>query len=154
MNRATLLGYLGSTPECRTTTSGTLVANLRVATTERWKDASGEAKEKTEWHSITAFGKLAENCQRYLDKGSQVLVEGRLETSSYDDKEGVKRYSTKIIASTVQFLGRPSKAEDEGDSEKANTDSASADADTNTRAKASGNARDTSLPLHTDEIPF
>jgi len=102
LNRVIVLGNLGSTPELKNA-SGTPVTNLSVATTDRWvKD--GEKKEATEWHRVSVFGKSAENCAKYLQKGQQVLVEGRLQTRSYE-VEGVKKFSTEIVASNVQFLG-------------------------------------------------
>ena len=106
INKVIIIGRLGNDPEVRYTPSGSPVAKFSVATSEEWKDKnSGEKKERTEWHRITAWGKLGEICGEYLSKGRQVYVEGRLQTSSYDDKEGVKRYSTEIVASDVQFLG-------------------------------------------------
>jgi single-strand DNA-binding protein len=116
INKVIIIGRLGNDPEVRYTPSGAAVTKFSVATSEEWKDKnSGEKKERTEWHRITAWGKLGELCGEYLAKGRQVYVEGRLQTSSYEDKEGVKRYSTEIVASDVQFLspreagsGRPS----------------------------------------------
>jgi single-strand DNA-binding protein len=106
INKVIIIGRLGNDPEVRYTPSGAAVAKFSVATSEEWKDkTTGEKKERTEWHRITAWGKLGEICGEYLSKGRQVYVEGRLQTSSYDDKEGVKRYSTEIVASDVQFLG-------------------------------------------------
>jgi single-strand DNA-binding protein len=106
INKVIIVGRLGNDPEVRYTPSGSAVAKFSVATSEEWKDkTTGEKKERTEWHRITAWGKLGEICGEYLSKGRQVYVEGRLQTSSYDDKEGVKRYSTEIVASDVQFLG-------------------------------------------------
>jgi single-strand DNA-binding protein len=106
INKVIIIGRLGNDPEVRYTPSGAAVAKFSVATSEEWKDKnSGEKKERTEWHRVTAWGKLGEICGEYLAKGRQVYVEGRLQTSSYDDKDGVKRYSTEIVASDVQFLG-------------------------------------------------
>jgi single-strand DNA-binding protein len=106
INKVIIIGRLGNDPEVRYTPSGSAVARFSVATSEEWKDkVSGEKKERTEWHRVTAWGKLGEICGEYLAKGRQVYVEGRLQTSSYDDKDGVKRYSTEIVASDVQFLG-------------------------------------------------
>ena len=112
VNKAIILGRLGKDPEVRYTGSGGAVANLSVATSEAWNDkASGERKERTEWHKIVVFGKMAENCGKYLQKGRQVYVEGRIQTSEYE-KDGEKRYSTDIVANSVQFIG--SKSEDSG----------------------------------------
>jgi single-strand DNA-binding protein len=106
INKVIIVGRLGNDPEVRYTPSGAAVANFSVATSEEWKDKNtGEKKERTEWHRIVAWNKLGELCGEYLSKGRQVYVEGRLQTRSYDDKEGVKRYTTEIVASDVQFLG-------------------------------------------------
>ena len=105
INKAILIGRLGRDPEVRYTPDGTAVANLSIATSEEWKDkATGEKKERTEWHRIVAFRKLGELCGEYLSKGRQVYVEGRLQTRSWE-KDGITRYTTEIVASDVQFLG-------------------------------------------------
>lgn len=104
INKAILIGNLGADPDMRYTGSGQGVCELRIATTEKWtKD--GQANEKTEWHRVVVWGKTAEACAKYLAKGRQVYVEGRIQTRSYDDREGQKRYITEIVASDVQFLG-------------------------------------------------
>jgi len=106
INKAILVGRLGSDPEVRYTPSGVAVANFNIATSEEWKDKdSGEKKERTEWHRIVAWSKLGEICGEYLSKGRQVYVEGRIQTRSWEDRDGNKRYTTEIIASDVQFLG-------------------------------------------------
>jgi single-strand DNA-binding protein len=105
VNKAILIGNLGADPEVRFTSGGSTVTNFRIATSERWKDKSGQQQEKTEWHRIVAFGRLAEVCRDYLTKGKQVYVEGRIQTDSWQDKSGEVRYTTKIIASMVRFLG-------------------------------------------------
>jgi len=106
INKVILIGNLGRDPEVRYTPDGTAVTNFSIATSLEWNDKnSGEKKEKTEWHRIVTFRKLAEICGQYLSKGRQVYVEGRLQTRSWDDKEGVKRYMTEVVADTVQFLG-------------------------------------------------
>ena len=105
MKRVIVLGRLGNDPELKYTNSGTAVCNLSVATSEKWTDKSGEKQEKTEWHRVVVWKKQAENCNQYLAKGRQVLVEGKLETRSWDDKDGNKRYTTEITASNVQFIG-------------------------------------------------
>jgi len=106
INKVILIGRLGNDPEIRYTPSGAAVANFSIATSEEWKDKdSGEKKERTEWHRIVAWRKLGEICGEYLSKGKQVYVEGRLQTRSWDDKDGNKRYTTEIVASDVQFLG-------------------------------------------------
>jgi len=106
VNKAILIGRLGSDPEVRYTPSGDAVANFNIATSEEWKDAkSGEKKERTEWHRIVAWRRLGEICGEYHSKGRQVYVEGRIQTNTWEDKEGNKRYTTEIVANTVQFLG-------------------------------------------------
>ena len=106
VNKVILVGNLGADPETKYLPSGDAVANIRLATTDRWKDkASGEMKEATEWHRIAFFGRLAEIAGEYLKKGSQVYVEGRLRTRKWQDKEGQDRYTTEIVADTMQMLG-------------------------------------------------
>ena len=105
INKVILVGRLGSDPEVRYTPDGTAVANFSVATSDEWSDkATGEKKERTEWHRIVAWRKLGEICGEYLSKGRQVYVEGKLQTRSWE-KDGITRYSTEIVASDVQFLG-------------------------------------------------
>jgi single-strand DNA-binding protein len=107
VNKVIIVGNLGADPETRYTPSGDAVTNIRVATTDRWKDkASGEMKEATEWHRVAFFGKLAEIAGQYLKKGSQVYIEGSLRTRKWQDKEGQDRYSTDIRADVMQMLGR------------------------------------------------
>lgn len=103
-NKATIVGNLGADPDVRYTDSGTAVCNLSVATNRKWKSKSGQMQEEVNWHRVTVFGKTAENCGTYLSKGRQVLVEGRIKYGEYTDKEGVKKYTTEIVAQTVQFL--------------------------------------------------
>ncbi len=106
VNKVIIVGNLGRDPETRYMTSGDAVTNIAVATTESWKDKNtGEKKELTEWHRITFYRKLAEIAGQYLKKGSQVYVEGRLQTRKWTDKDGVEKYTTEIIADTMQMLG-------------------------------------------------
>jgi single-strand DNA-binding protein len=105
VNKVILIGRLGNNPEIRYTNTGTAVANFNLATSENWNDKSGQRQERTEWHRVVVWGKLAELCEKYLAKGRQCFVEGRLQTRSWDDKDGNKKYTTEIVASTVQFLG-------------------------------------------------
>src|SRR5256885_7713286 len=106
VNKVILVGNLGADPETKYLPSGDAVTNIRLATTDRWKDkASGEMKEATEWHRIAFFGRLAEIAGEYLKKGSQVYVEGRIRTRKWQDKEGQDRYSTEIVADTMQMPG-------------------------------------------------
>ena len=109
VNKVILVGNLGADPEVRYAPSGTAVANFSLATTDQWTNKEGGKEEKTEWHRIVAFGRLGEICGEYLHKGKQVYVEGRLQTRSWEDKEGVKRYTTEIVANTMQMLGPKGK---------------------------------------------
>jgi single-strand DNA-binding protein len=106
VNKVIIIGNLGADPETRAMPSGTTVANLRIATTENWKDRqSGEQQERTEWHRVALFGRLAEVAAEYLRKGSQVYIEGSLRTRKWTDKQGTERYSTEIVANDMQMLG-------------------------------------------------
>jgi len=110
VNHVILVGNVGKDPELRYTPSGTAIASLSIATSESWKDKqTGEKQERTEWHRVEAFGKMAEIIGEYVKKGSQVYIEGKLRTDEYE-KDGIKRYSTKIIADQMQMLG--SKSDD------------------------------------------
>lgn len=109
VNKVILVGNLGADPEVRYAPSGTAVANFSLATTDQWTNKEGGKEEKTEWHRIVAFGRLGEICGEYLHKGKQVYVEGRLQTRSWEDREGVKRYTTEIVANTMQMLGPKGK---------------------------------------------
>jgi single-strand DNA-binding protein len=110
INKVILIGNLGGAPELRYTPSGRAVASFRIATTEQWTGKDGEKEARTEWHRIVAWGRLGEICGEYLKKGSQVYIEGKLQTRSWDDKEGNKRYTTEIVAYTMQMLGPAGKA--------------------------------------------
>jgi single-strand DNA-binding protein len=110
VNKAIIVGNLGSDPELRHTQGGTPVANFRVATNEVYKNRDGERTERTEWHRVVAFGRLAEICGQYLKKGKQVYLEGRIQTRDWDDKDGNKRYTTEIVASQMVMLGRAGDA--------------------------------------------
>ena len=108
INKAILIGNLGADPETRSMPSGGAVTNLRIATAESWKDKQSGAKtEKTEWHNVVCFGRLAEIAAEYLSKGRQVYIEGRLQTRKWQDREGSDRYTTEIVASELQMLGGP-----------------------------------------------
>lgn len=104
VNKVILIGNLGADPELKYTPSQRPLCNLRIATTEVYKDKSGQRQEKTEWHRVTVWGEQAENCNKYLSKGRSVYVEGRLQTRSYD-KDGQKHYATDVVADRVVFLG-------------------------------------------------
>ncbi|MEW6657394.1 MAG: single-stranded DNA-binding protein [Thermodesulfobacteriota bacterium] len=104
INKVILVGNLGADPEIRYTAGGTAVAKFSLATSEKFKDGQGNPQERTSWHRVTAWGKLAEICGQYLTKGKQVYIEGKLQYGSYE-KDGVKHYTTDIIANTMQMLG-------------------------------------------------
>jgi single-strand DNA-binding protein len=104
VNKALLIGRLGADPEVRYTPDGTMVVNFRLATDLQWKDKNGERIQRTEWHRIVAYGKLAEICSNYLSKGKLIFIEGRIQTRSWEDKDGVKRSTTEIVASNMQML--------------------------------------------------
>jgi len=105
VNKVILIGNLGRDPETRYMPDGGAITNISVATTETWKDKAGEKQEKTEWHRVAFFGKLAEIAGEYLKKGSQVYVEGRLQTRKWQDKDGADKYTTEIVANAMQMLG-------------------------------------------------
>src|SRR5271170_5400855 len=106
INKVILVGHLGADPETRAMPSGMTVANIRIATSESWRDKqSGEQQERTEWHNVALFGRIGEVAAEYLRKGSQVYIEGRLRTRKWQDKQGNDRYTTEIIADNMQMLG-------------------------------------------------
>lgn len=114
INKVVLVGHLGARPECRRTVDGSAVTTLRLATTESWKDrATGQPQERTEWHRVKLFGALAETADRYLDKGSQIFVEGSLRTEKYTDRSGIERWSTEIITSELLMLGKANRADEQ-----------------------------------------
>lgn len=117
VNKVTILGRLGQDPELKYTPSGAAVCNFSLATSESWKDKAGQKQEKTEWHRVTVWGKLAELCNQYLAKGRQAYVEGSLQTRSWDDKDGKKCYMTEINAKTVQFIGGASAGQSQASGE-------------------------------------
>jgi single-strand DNA-binding protein len=106
INKVILVGNLGADPEMRTTGGGMAVANLRIATTTRKKGQDGTWEDATEWHAVVCFGKTAENAGKYLSKGRQVYVEGRLQTRKWQDKEGKDRWSTEVVCNELKFLGQ------------------------------------------------
>ncbi len=106
INKVILIGNLGQNPEVRYSPSGQAICNLSIATSESWTDKNnGQKQEKTEWHRLVVFGKLAELCGQYLAKGRQIYVEGKLQTRQWQDKEGQTRYTTEVVAQVIQFLG-------------------------------------------------
>ncbi len=114
LNKVQLIGHLGADPESRFTTSGSAVTNFNLATNESWRSTEGETKEKTEWHRVVLFGKMAETAAEFMKKGQLVYIEGRLQTRSWEDKDKVKRYTTEILCDNFTMLGR--KSDDSGSS--------------------------------------
>ncbi len=110
VNKVIVVGRLGADPEVKNISPEQTVARLSVATSESWNDRNGQKQERTEWHRIVVWGKLAELCGKYLSKGRQVYLEGKLQTRSWEDDQGVKKYTTEIVANTVQFLGATQSA--------------------------------------------
>lgn len=111
INKVILIGHLGNDPEIRYTPAGTAITNVRLATRSAWKDKNGTPQEKTEWHYVILFNRRAEMVGNYLNKGSKIYIEGSLQTRKWQDKEGVDRYTTEIIAKDVQFLDSRSKSQ-------------------------------------------
>lgn len=142
INKAILIGNLGADPELRQTGSGTAVCEFRIATSERWKDRDGQQQERTEWHRIIVWGRQGENCARFLSKGRKVYVEGRIQTRKWQGQDGSDRYTTEIVANTVQFLGNGSGGGGDYDSPPPPSDY-----DAPAPAQSSGSFSD-------DEIPF
>jgi single-strand DNA-binding protein len=118
INKVIIIGRLGADPEVKTVGSNNTVARISVATSESWVDKEGQKQERTEWHRVVAWGRLAEICGKHLSKGRQVYVEGRLQTRSWEDQQGQKKYSTEIVANTVQFLGAPGERGEERSSSR------------------------------------
>ena len=168
INQVLIIGNLGGAPEIRETTNGTKVASFNVATTERWKDKSGQQQESTEWHKIVAWDRLAEICGQYLQKGSKVYIEGRLKTRKWTDQNGLDRYITEIIASEMKMLGgrnenfsdspRTGQTENKPeDKKKGPWDEAKSPWDSSSQQKSpsAGGAKDLAWSSNTgEEVPF
>lgn len=152
VNKAILVGNLGRDPEIRYSPSGAAVANVNIATTDSWKDKNtGEQQERTEWHRVVFFGRLAEVVGEYLKKGSQVYVEGRIQTRKWQDKEGNDRYTTEIVANEMQMLGGRGGGSGGGggSSEDFNQDAGYQGGGSSSSSSSSGPAED-----FDDDIPF
>lgn len=149
VNKVILIGNLGKDPETRYMPNGDAVTNITLATTETWKDKNGEKQEKTEWHRVTFYRKLAEIAGEYLKKGRPVYVEGRLETRKWTDKAGAERYTTEIIANDMKMLGsKPgSGSYDAGDREESGSAPSTSGSKTATRSSSGFDDMD-------DDIPF
>jgi len=137
VNKAILIGRLGRDPEVRVTPEGTMVTSFTLATDEQWKDKNGEKVQRTEWHRIVTWGKLADICGQYLVKGKLVYIEGRIQTRSWEDKEGMKRSTTEIIASDMKMLDSRGQSKADGPAYEAN---------------AANQANDPNGPI--DDVPF
>lgn len=109
VNKVIIVGRLGADPELRFTSEGKPVCSFSIATSEKWQGEDGQKNEKTQWHRIVCWGNLAENCDKYLSKGREAYIEGKLQSRSYEDKDGITRYVTEIIALNVMFLGSNQK---------------------------------------------
>ena len=157
VNKVILIGNLGRDPETRYTTGGDAVTNLRIATTETWKDKSGEKQEKTEWHTVVLFGRQAEIAGEYLKKGRSVYIEGRLQTRKYTDKEGVEKYSTEVVGDRMQLLGsRDGGSAGGGDAEFSSAAPApgARGSGGGSAAKSGGGAKKSNPDDFDDDIPF
>lgn len=115
VNKVILIGNLGKDPETRHLPDGGAVCNFSIATSETWKDKKGDKQEKTEWHRISTFGKVAEIAAEYLKKGSQVYIEGRLQTRKWKDKDGQEKYTTEVVGDRMQMLGKPKAEQQESE---------------------------------------
>ncbi len=153
VNKAILIGNLGRDPELRRTPSGTSVASFSLATTERWTGREGDRQDRTEWHNVVAWGKLAELANDYLKKGRTVYVEGRISTRSWDDRDGNKKYRTEIVASTIQFLGSAGPGSGSGSgSGSSRQDSRSMDEHSDNNSSIPSSA-EPDMPVE-DDLPF
>jgi single-strand DNA-binding protein len=151
VNKVILVGNLGRDPETRYTTSGDAVTNIRLATTDTWKDKAGEKQERTEWHNIVFYGRQAEIAGEYLKKGRQIYVEGRLQTRKWQDKEGQDRYTTEIIADRMQMLG---SREGGGAPVAAEASERASGAEARAAGKGSAPAAKKNVDDLDDDIPF
>jgi single-strand DNA-binding protein len=152
LNKAMVIGRLGADPDVRYTQSNTAVANMSVATTERYKDRNGELQENTEWHRIVCWGRLAEICQQYLKKGSLAYFEGPIQTREWEDKEGQKRYTTEIKALTMQILD--SRSSDQGGGGGGRPAQQNQNSNNNAPSKPASMEIDDSFDDMDDDLPF
>jgi single-strand DNA-binding protein len=161
INKVILLGNLGKDPEVRVTGQQMTICRFPLATSERKKDQSGQWTDHTEWHNIVTFGRTAENCQRFLKKGKQVFIEGRIRTNKWQDKEGKDRYTTEILADIVQFVGQRGEASESGDFATAANDNVLAGIPTADALPKAANSKgqaasfsDEPVTFDDDDIPF
>jgi single-strand DNA-binding protein len=159
INKVILLGNLGKDPEVRVTPQGMTIARFSLATGERKKDQSGQWVDHTEWHNVVTFGRTAENCQKFLKKGRQAFVEGRIRTNKWQDKEGKDRYTTEILADNVQFVGARGEGADSDFSGAANDNVLAGIPTADALPKAANSGRssavmDEPVTFDDDDIPF
>jgi single-strand DNA-binding protein len=160
INKVILIGNLGQNPEVRFSPSGQAVCNLSIATNEAWTDKNGQKQEKTEWHRVVVFGKLAELCGQYLQKGRQCYLEGKLQTRQWQDKDNQTRYTTEVVAQTVQFLGGNSAGRSQNQDYSAGASSAGANSNSGYTAQSGSapmndNSSFQAEPSFTEEdVPF
>ncbi|MFB6263900.1 MAG: single-stranded DNA-binding protein [Bradymonadaceae bacterium] len=153
VNKAILIGNLGADPEKRSTQSGTTVTNFRIATNREWTDNSGEQRQETEWHRIVVFGASADACARYLEKGRQVYVEGRIQTREWEGDDGNTRYTTEVVAQNVQFLSGGSQGGGGGGAPPPAEPAGGFDQSGGAGGGGGGGGGETE-PFDDDEIPF
>jgi single-strand DNA-binding protein len=149
VNKAILIGRLGNDPELRRTANGTSVASFSLATSERWNNKNGETQDRTEWHNIVTWGKLADLSGQYLKKGRSIYIEGKIATRSWDDNEGKKRYKTEIIANQILFLD--SNINEMNNEMQPNHNSLGSD---NTNTVVSESTSDSDSDIIEDDLPF
>ena len=152
LNKVMLIGRLGQDPEIRYTQSGSAVANVTIATNDYWTDKQGGKQERTEWHSLVLWGKLADLAQSYLKKGSQVYVEGRLQTRDWEDQQGQKHYKTEVVVTTMQFLD--SKMADSSSNSEYSATAAAPQSNPAQTAPAEANTVPQGDDYIKDDIPF
>ena len=152
LNKVMLIGRLGQDPEIRYTQSGSAVANATIATNDYWTDKQGGKQERTEWHSLVLWGKLADLAQSYLKKGSQVYVEGRLQTRDWEDQQGQKHYKTEVVVTTMQFLD--AKMSDSASNTEYSTAPAAPQSNPAPTATAESNVAPLGDDYIKDDIPF
>ena len=155
VNKVIVLGFLGSDPEVRTVSSGNTVTRLSVATSENWTDREGQKQERTEWHRVVVWGKQAEICGKYLSKGRQIYVEGRLQTRSWEDAQGQKKYTTEVVANNIQFLGPQTQETSSHQNQKSSDSSLGAgDSSSSQSSHLSGSESSSASFNKNEEIPF
>ncbi len=156
VNKVILIGNAGADPELRYTPGGTAVSNFSIATNESWTDSGGEKQERTEWHRIVVWGRLAEICNQYLRKGSKVYIEGKLQTRSWEGQDGLKRYSTEVVARDMQMLDSRSDMDGGygGGTPQAATPAAPADRPAASPAQSTTESAEPPPYAADDDLPF